>query len=338
MRLLAVTRPAVLALSGCAAFSEDTAGSTTASRSRPPSTPSSTSPSGSPATTPTVVNLTQPGQEPHDLELTIKETADIAEADLVVYEKDFQPTVDDAIDQNATGATLDAAAVVGLEPRDHDGHDGHDEHDHGDLDPHFWQDPTQDGRARRRGGRAARRPRPRPRRRVRRQRSRPAQRPGVARRGVRRGPGRLRRDTVVVSHDAFGYLAEKYGLVMEPIAGLSPEAEPTPADLGRLQQLIDSAGVTTVFSERLASPKLADVAGRRPGHRHRGARPDRGTERRDRRRGLPFADAAEPRRPREGERLLMTPVRAQPTERSRSAAGRSCAASTSRSSPESSWP
>ena len=64
------------------------------------------------------------------------------------------------------------------------------------------------------------------------------------------------RSTVVVSHDAFGYLA-KYGLDMEPIVGLSPGAEPTPADLARLQDLIRTDGITTVFSERLVSPRLS---------------------------------------------------------------------------------
>jgi zinc transport system substrate-binding protein len=68
-------------------------------------------------------------------------------------------------------------------------------------------------------------------------------------------------DTVVVSHDAFGYLA-KYGLVLEPIAGLSPDAEPSPAHLAELQQLIGERGVTTVFSETLASPELADTLAR----------------------------------------------------------------------------
>jgi len=66
------------------------------------------------------------------------------------------------------------------------------------------------------------------------------------------------RSTVVVSHDAFGYLT-KYGLVMEPIAGLSPDAEPTPRDLARLQELIAAEGVTTVFAERLASTRLSET-------------------------------------------------------------------------------
>ena len=73
--------------------------------------------------------------------------------------------------------------------------------------------------------------------------------------------GRMQVDRAVdvgdrVSHDAFGYL-ERYGIHFEPIAGLTPGAEPTPADLGRLQELIREEGVTTVFSERLASPAMA---------------------------------------------------------------------------------
>jgi zinc transport system substrate-binding protein len=63
---------------------------------------------------------------------------------------------------------------------------------------------------------------------------------------------------VVVSHDAFGYLS-RFGLQIEGIAGLSPDAEPTPADLARIQDLIRTEGITTVFSEQLASPRLAET-------------------------------------------------------------------------------
>ena len=65
-------------------------------------------------------------------------------------------------------------------------------------------------------------------------------------------------DTIVVSHDAFGYLA-RYGLHVEPIVGLTPDAEPSPADLARLQELVRDDGITTVFTESLSSPKLADT-------------------------------------------------------------------------------
>ena len=90
------------------------------------------------------------------------------------------------------------------------------------------------------------------------------------------------RDTVVVSHDAFGYL-ERYGLHFEGIAGLTPDAEPTPAVLAHLQELIASEGITTVFSERLASPAMAEALARRRRGPDRGAGPDRRTRRQRRR-------------------------------------------------------
>jgi zinc transport system substrate-binding protein len=74
---------------------------------------------------------------------------------------------------------------------------------------------------------------------------------------LKEGLSDCERDVVVVSHDAFGYMAVRYGLDFHAIAGLSPDAEPSPAHLRELQDLIRAEGVTTVFSERLASAKMA---------------------------------------------------------------------------------
>ena len=93
----------------------------------------------------------------------------------------------------------------------------------------------------------------------------------------------------MVSHDAFGYLGDRYDLDVHAINGLSPDAEPSPAHIRELSDLIESEGITTVFSETLASPAMADTLAARPGPAHRRARPDRGTRRRHRRRGLPVA-------------------------------------------------
>jgi len=196
-----------------------------------------------------VSNLTAPGGEPHDLELSIDATARLARADLVVYLHGFQPAVDDAVAGTAEGETLDAAGVVDLEELT--GHDG-------ELDPHFWQDPArmatlaeavaeQLGRIDEAGAAdyADR-----------------ARELGADLRDLDRayaeGLADCQRDVVVVSHDAFGYLG-KYGLRLEPIAGLSPDAEPTPAALAELGRLIRDEGITTVFSERLASPAMAET-------------------------------------------------------------------------------
>ena len=243
-----------------------------------------------------VSDLTTPGQEPHDLELSVAGNAEVAEADLVVYEGGLQAAVDAAVEQNATGATLDVTDVVDLVPLaeehagenadEHDGeergdeHDGeqhadeHDgeEHDHaaegedGTVDPHFWLDPllladVGDAVARDLA-----------------QVDPPHADGYTARAAALRtdlesldeafesGLRRCERTTVVVSHDAFGYL-DRYGLTFEAVAGLSPEAEPTPADLARLQSLIERDGLTTVFSEALVSPRLTAALARDTGVR-----------------------------------------------------------------------
>ncbi|WP_183092721.1 metal ABC transporter substrate-binding protein [Nocardioides stalactiti] len=213
-----------------------------------------------------VTLLTQPGTEPHDLELAVDETAEIAGADLVLFEHGFQPAVDDAVEQNAGGVPLDAAEVVGLlpaeeSPEEHAEHeDEHeDEHDHGDVDPHFWQDPVRvadlgdavadelaeidPGHAEDYTANAA------------------ALRADLAALDelFTTGLADCARDTVVVSHDAFGYL-EKYGVRIAPLVGLSPDAEPSPAVLGEVQELILDEGITTVFSEPLEPDLVAGLA------------------------------------------------------------------------------
>jgi zinc transport system substrate-binding protein len=63
--------------------------------------------------------------------------------------------------------------------------------------------------------------------------------------------------TVVVSHDAFEYLARRYHLDVVPIAGLEPDAEPSLQRLHDLAAVIRDRDVTTIFFETLASPTLA---------------------------------------------------------------------------------
>ena len=259
------SRAAVLAIlltaSGCSALSDETEGTQVAAAFYPLQYVAERV-AGEHAE---VENLTTPGSEPHDLELTIKETALVAQADLVIHERGLQPAVDDAVAQNAGGDVIDAAAVVGLQPfadehadGEHadEGHSEDDGHDHdGDLDPHFWLDPLRmadlgdavadalsDVDPEHADDFAAN---------------------AAALRGdleqldgeLSAGLADCERDTIVVSHDAFGYLG-KYGLEVAAVAGLTPDAEPTPAVLADLQQLIEDDGITTVFSERLASPRL----------------------------------------------------------------------------------
>ena len=209
-----------------------------------------------------VTNLTSPGAEPHDLELTVKETAEIEDADLLLVEHGLQPAVDDAVGQVAGGTVLDAADVVELMPADGDaeeeGHSEEDGHDHGDedVDPHFWQDPTRMATLAEATAKDLAEIDPDHAEEYQANADSLVSDLTALDSAYAEGLAGCQRSTIVVSHDAFSYL-EKYGLQVEGIAGLSPDAEPTPADLARLQDLITSDGITTVFSERLVSQRLS---------------------------------------------------------------------------------
>ena len=84
----------------------------------------------------------------------------------------------------------------------------------------------------------------------------------------------------MTGHEAFGYLARRYDLKQEGVAGLAPDAEPDAKRLGELGDLVRRDGVTTVFTESLVSPRIADTLAREAGVRTDVLEPARGTHRR----------------------------------------------------------
>ena len=64
------------------------------------------------------------------------------------------------------------------------------------------------------------------------------------------------RRRVVTSHDAFGYFATAYGLAFIAPVGVSTEAEPTAADVGRLIRQIKDQKIPAVFVESITDPRL----------------------------------------------------------------------------------
>src|SRR5207244_12953616 len=81
-------------------------------------------------------------------------------------------------------------------------------------------------------------------------------------RAYRPGLAHCARNEIVTSHAAFGYLAQRYGLVQVPITGLSPESEPTPGQLANVVKLVRRTHATTVFFETLVSPRLSETVAR----------------------------------------------------------------------------
>ena len=203
----------------------------------------------------TVQNLTDPGVEPHDIELTPQQVADVGEADLLVYESDFQAAVDDAIELAGQDddALLDVAEVV---PPEDTG--ATTEGDESDLDPHVWLDPRHmvtiteavaDRLAAADPDHAS----------AYRQRADALVDDLTALdRDFEQGLADCARTTVVTSHDAFRYLAMRYGLEMVPIAGIDPAQEPSPSEQAAIADTVADEGVTTIFTEDLVDASVAD--------------------------------------------------------------------------------
>ncbi len=197
-----------------------------------------------------VTDLTPPGTEPHDVERAADEVDELLDADLVVFlGGGFQPAVEDVVEQR-DGPGVDALDAVAGEGGD---------------DPHVWLDPTlltqvvdevagavADVVPDERAGVAERAERYR------------AELADLDAELARRLEG-CERDLVVTAHDAFGPLARRYGLRTEAITGLSPEAEPDPGRLAELADLVEREGVTTVFTEELVAPDVAEALAREAG-------------------------------------------------------------------------
>ena len=197
-----------------------------------------------------VTDLTPAGTEPHDLELASSALDSVLDADIVFYLKGFQPALDDVVGDTA-GEVVDL--LEGLPTEGSDPHIW--------LDPQLWRravlkvqdvlirsDPAR-SRIYRRGGDAY------------------AEILQTMDRAFAKGLSSCERDLVVTAHGAFGYLTDRYGLRQESIAGVSPEAEPDPKHLAELADLVRDEGVTTVFTEELVSPEVAQALAREAGVR-----------------------------------------------------------------------
>jgi zinc transport system substrate-binding protein len=208
----------------------------------------------------TVTSLTPPGAEPHDLELTPKDVAAISEADLVVYLGGFQTAVDDAVTAEAKDRAADVASVATLDRTvAEEGETG--------TDPHFWLDPQRlaavSAEIEKRLAAVD-----------------PA---GAATYTAnlatltadlttldgefRTGLASCANKDLVTSHEAFGYLAARYGLTQVGISGLSPEQEPDPATLARVTDFVRANKVRTIYYETLISPAIAETVASETGAR-----------------------------------------------------------------------
>lgn len=219
-------------------------------------------------------NLTKPGTEPHDLELSPQDTLSVSKADAVIYLSGFQPAVDDAVKEAGDKAhDVHDAARLDLKATD-DGHDhggDHADHDHADEgdhadeehaegnDPHFWLDPNRyadvadaiaadlsaadpDNAADYKANAKDLR-----------------ERLGTLNTEFKTGLASCEHKDLVTSHAAFGYLAKAYGFDQEGITGITPESEPSAKQMADIVAHIKEHKVPTIYAETLVPRDVADT-------------------------------------------------------------------------------
>jgi zinc transport system substrate-binding protein len=214
-----------------------------------------------------VTNLTPPGTEPHDLELTPRQVARISEADLLLYlGQGFQPSLEDAASE-ATGRAVDVLEGLDLAGAEEDGEhadeaeeaDEEGEEEHGEWDPHVWLDPTRFAAVAEDVGTLLAEIDPDNADAYRERADDLARQLQDLNSEFEEGLANCERTEIVVSHDAFSYLAREYGLEQVSIAGIDPEAEPSPARVAEVADFAAEHGVTTIFFETLLSPAIAET-------------------------------------------------------------------------------
>lgn len=222
-----------------------------------------------------VDTLTKPGVEPHDLELSPRQTATLGESDVILYLKGIQPAVDDAIGQSGVKNTVNAATLTKLEKHgtgvghDH-GHEGeehadehaedehgHDEEGEAGADPHIWLDPVKYAEVAEGVGKALEKADPDHAAAYKKNTKALVEKLDALNTKFEGGLKDTKTKTFITTHSAFGYLAERYGLDQEGISGIDPESDPSPARIKELQDIAKEDKVSTVFFETLASDKTA---------------------------------------------------------------------------------
>ena len=189
-----------------------------------------------------VENLTPAGAEPHDLEISPRDVRDLRGADLVLLVgHGFQPQLEQAAGSGDKVVALLDTPGLNLFPNG---------------DPHVWLDPQRYILIVRRIGSALHQSD---------STQRLITRIRALDREYRRGLAHCARREIVTSHEAFAYLAQRYGLRQVAITGLTPEAEPAPRDLQRVIELVRKTHATTIFFETLVSPRIAETVARETG-------------------------------------------------------------------------
>lgn len=206
-----------------------------------------------------VTNMVPSGTEPHDWEPSTNDLKNLEKADVFIYNgADMEPWADDLlVSRSDTLRVVEASENVEL--RTTDGEHEDTDHHHGDFDPHVWLDPENakiEMEAIRDALCAAD---PENSTVFQSNYEKYAAELDALDAEFREKLAPLPNRTIVVAHEAFGYLCDAYGLTQVGIEGLSPDSEPDPGRMAEVIDFVREHSISTIFFEELVSPKVAEA-------------------------------------------------------------------------------
>ena len=212
-----------------------------------------------------VTNMVPSGTEPHDWEPSTNDLKNLEKADVFIYNgADMEPwAVDLLVSRSDTLHVVEASENVELRTTDGEHEHAHEhegaDHHHGDFDPHVWLDPENakiEMEAIRDALCAAD---PENSTVFQSNYEKYAAELDALDAEFREKLAPLPNRTIVVAHEAFGYLCDAYGLTQVGIEGLSPDSEPDPGRMAEVIDFVREHSISTIFFEELVSPKVAEA-------------------------------------------------------------------------------
>ncbi|MBI5643866.1 MAG: zinc ABC transporter substrate-binding protein [Deltaproteobacteria bacterium] len=215
-----------------------------------------------------VYNVTPAGAESHDFEPTPQDIKRALSSRLFIYNgAGFDPWAEKLAPSLEKGgvSTLNISERFDLLSHAEGDEDGHDDHEQGAADPHIWLDPLLAVKEVEAVRDALIKTDPLKEERFRENADGYIKKLHELHESYVKGLKNCEKSDLIVSHNAFGYLAKRYGLNVIPVTGLSPAAEPSPRRMGEIARFAREKKIEYIFFETLVSPRIAETIAREIG-------------------------------------------------------------------------
>ncbi len=207
-----------------------------------------------------VTNLVPAGTEPHEWEPSPSDVKSIQNSDVFIYNgADMEGWVDDTLASIDSSKTAICEASKGIKLRmAADEEDTSDEQEHaGEHDPHVWLSPKNAKAELKNIEQALIKADPANKADYQANYKKYAAKFDKLDQKYAEALSQTKGHSIVVSHEAYGYLCDEFGLTQKPITGMDAEGEPDAKTMAQIVQFIKDNNVKTVFGEDLVSQKVA---------------------------------------------------------------------------------